>query len=48
LIKIWFIEVIKKIDKAEYKRKQAPIVLKVTTKAFGFGRRIPIVWKKSW
>ena len=40
-------EVIKKIDKAEYKRKQAPIVLKVTTKAFGFGRRIPIVWKKD-
>ncbi len=40
-------EVIKKIDKAEYKRKQAPIVLKVTTKAFGFRRRIPIVWKKD-
>lgn len=27
----------------EYKRKQAPIGLKVTTKAFGFGRRYPNV-----
>jgi len=41
-------EVIKKIDSAEYKRRQAPPVLKVTTKAFGMGRRMPIVWKKSW
>ncbi len=27
----------------EYKRKQAPPVLKVTSKAFGIGRRMPIV-----
>ncbi|MCK4871822.1 MAG: NAD+ synthase [Phycisphaerales bacterium] len=31
------------IDRNEYKRKQAPIGLKVTSKAFGFGRRFPIV-----
>jgi len=37
------IEVIKAVDRSEYKRKQAPVVLKVTSKAFGSGRRIPIV-----
>ncbi|MCX7845309.1 MAG: NAD+ synthase [Dictyoglomaceae bacterium] len=41
-------EVVKKIDNAEYKRRQAPPVLKVTTKAFGMGRRMPIAWKKGW
>jgi len=35
--------VLRTIDKNEYKRKQAPIGLKVTSKAFGVGRRIPIV-----
>jgi NAD+ synthase (glutamine-hydrolysing) len=35
-------EVIWKVDHSEYKRKQAPIGIKVTTKAFGFGRRMPI------
>ncbi len=33
------------IDLSEYKRKQAPIGLKVTHRAFGFGRRFPIVQK---
>ena len=35
------------IDVAEYKRKQAAIGLKVTTVAFGSGRRGPIAqgWK---
>ncbi|MEN2984430.1 MAG: NAD+ synthase, partial [Dictyoglomaceae bacterium] len=41
-------EVVRKIDNAEYKRRQAPPVLKVTTKAFGMGRRMPIAWKKGW
>jgi NAD+ synthetase len=36
-------EVIKRVDKNEYKRKQAPPGLKITTKAFGYGRRYPIV-----
>jgi NAD+ synthase (glutamine-hydrolysing) len=30
------------IDRAEFKRRQAAMVLKVTTKAFGPGRRLPI------
>jgi len=42
-------EVVKKVltlvDKNEYKRRQAAPGLKVTSKAFGIGRRIPIVWK---
>ena len=30
------------VDHAEHKRQQAPPVLKVTSKAFGAGRRVPI------
>lgn len=33
------------VDGAEYKRKQAPIGLKVTARAFGTGRRMPIAAK---
>jgi len=35
-------DVIRKVNNAEYKRKQAAPGLKVTTKAFGVGRRMPI------
>jgi NAD+ synthase (glutamine-hydrolysing) len=35
-------EVIRKVDMSEYKRQQAAPGLKVTTKAFGIGRRFPI------
>jgi NAD+ synthetase len=35
-------EVLEKVDRNEYKRRQAPLCLRVTSKAFGFGRRIPI------
>jgi NAD+ synthetase len=35
--------VLKMVDRAEYKRKQAAPGLKVTNKAFGSGRRFPIV-----
>jgi len=38
-------DVIRKIDLNEYKRKQAPPCLRVTTKAFGIGRRVPIAQK---
>lgn len=31
------------VDRNEYKRRQAPPGLKVTEKAFGYGRRLPIV-----
>lgn len=36
-------KVLKMVDRAEYKRKQAAPGLKVTKKAFGTGRRFPIV-----
>ncbi len=35
-------EVLLRMDRNEYKRAQAAPVLKVTTRAFGFGRRYPI------
>jgi NAD+ synthetase len=34
--------VVKLIDRSEYKRRQMPPGLKVTSRAFGFGRRMPI------
>jgi NAD+ synthase (glutamine-hydrolysing) len=37
--------VIAMVERAEYKRRQAPPVLKVSPKAFGTGRRIPIARK---
>ncbi|QGP92446.1 Glutamine-dependent NAD(+) synthetase [Neomoorella glycerini] len=38
-------EVIRKVDRAEYKRRQAAPGLRVTSKAFGTGRRMPIAWR---
>jgi len=38
-------EVALRVDRNEYKRKQAPPGLKVTSKAFGVGRRVPIAQK---
>ncbi|MCP4728300.1 MAG: NAD(+) synthase, partial [bacterium] len=35
-------DVLRTVDRNEYKRRQAPPGLKVTSKAFGTGRRIPI------
>jgi len=35
-------EIVRKIDTSEYKRRQAAPGLKVTTKAFGVGRRVPL------
>jgi NH3-dependent NAD+ synthetase len=35
-------DIINKVDRNEYKRQQAAPGLKVTTKAFGMGRRFPI------
>jgi NAD+ synthase (glutamine-hydrolysing) len=41
--------VIKLIDRSEYKRRQAAPGLKVTSRAFGFGRRMPIAQNyASW
>lgn len=36
-------DVVRRITVNEYKRKQAPLGLKVTSKAFGHGRRYPVV-----
>lgn len=38
-------KVIRMVDRAEFKRRQAAPGLKVTTKAFGTGRRFPIAWR---
>jgi NAD+ synthase (glutamine-hydrolysing) len=35
--------ILRRLDRNEYKRRQAPLVLRVSTKAFGSGRRLPIV-----
>ncbi len=35
-------DIVWRVDRSEYKRHQAPIGIKVTTKAFGSGRRMPI------
>jgi NAD+ synthetase len=35
-------DIVNKVDLAEYKRQQAAPGIKVTTKAFGIGRRFPI------
>jgi NAD+ synthetase len=39
--------VVTKIDRNEYKRRQAATCLKVTSKAFGFGRRLPIATRPA-
>jgi NAD+ synthase/NAD+ synthase (glutamine-hydrolysing) len=38
-------DVVRRVDKNEYKRKQAPPGLKITSKAFGVGRRFPLANK---
>jgi NAD+ synthase (glutamine-hydrolysing) len=38
-------DIVRKVDRNEYKRKQAAPGLKTTPLAFGVGRRIPIVQK---
>ena len=40
--------VLRQLDRNEYKRRQAPVILRVSPKAFGTGRRLPIVHKASW
>ncbi len=38
-------DILKKVDRNEYKRRQAPPGLRVSKKAFGVGRRLPIVMR---
>jgi NAD+ synthase (glutamine-hydrolysing) len=35
--------IVRRLDQNEYKRRQTPLVLRTTEKAFGSGRRLPIV-----
>ena len=35
-------EIIKLVDRSEYKRRQAPPGIRITSKAFGRDRRLPI------
>ncbi len=37
--------VLREIARSEFKRRQAPLALKVTSRAFGVGRRFPVVHK---
>jgi NAD+ synthase (glutamine-hydrolysing) len=39
--------VMRMVDRAEYKRRQAPIGIKVTSRAFGRDRRMPITNRYS-
>ncbi|WP_028585627.1 NAD+ synthase [Desulfogranum mediterraneum] len=36
-------DIVRRVNRNEYKRKQAPLGIKVTSKAFGPGRRYPVV-----
>jgi len=38
-------EIVRRVERNEYKREQAPPGLKITTKAFGMGRRMPLAQK---
>ena len=37
------LNVARRLDRNEYKRRQSPLVLRTSPKAFGTGRRMPIV-----
>ncbi|NNL66382.1 MAG: NAD+ synthase [Myxococcales bacterium] len=39
--------IVARLDRNEYKRRQSPLVLRVSEKAFGSGRRLPIVHRYS-
>ncbi len=39
------LDILRRVDRNEYKRRQAPPGLRVSGKAFGIGRRLPIVMK---
>jgi NAD+ synthase (glutamine-hydrolysing) len=36
-------QIVRRLDRNEYKRRQAPLILRASPKAFGTGRRLPIV-----
>ncbi len=40
-------EILQRVDRNEYKRWQAPPSIRVTSKAFGAGRRLPLVMRRT-
>lgn len=40
-------DVLRQLDRNEYKRRQAPVILKVTSRAFGPGRRMPLAMRQT-
>ncbi len=40
--------IVSMVDKAQFKREQSSVILKLTPRAFGRGRRMPIVMKRNW
>ena len=40
-------DIIRKVDRNEYKRQQAAPGLRISAKAFGMGRRFPIAQKSE-
>ena len=41
--------VVEMVDRSEYKRRQAPPGVKITARAFGKDRRLPITnWFREW
>jgi NAD+ synthase (glutamine-hydrolysing) len=40
-------KILRMVDRSEYKRRQAAPGLRVSTKAFGYGRRVPIVMRRT-
>jgi NAD+ synthase (glutamine-hydrolysing) len=41
-------QVIRMVDRNEYKRRQAPPGIKITRRAYGRDRRYPLTWKKGY
>ena len=41
----FILDILRKVDRNEYKRRQAPPGLRISKKAFGVGRRLPIVMR---
>jgi hypothetical protein len=40
-------DVLKMVDRAEFKRRQAPLIVRMHGKAYGIGRQVPIVHKMA-
>ena len=38
-------DIVRRVNQNEYKRKQMPLGIKITPRAFGSGRRMPIINK---